>query len=267
MPEGHTIHRLARDQRPLFVGERLRVSTIMERFADGAALLDGRRLAAIDAHGKHLFYDFEDDVFLHVHLGLYGRVRSGHEPAPEPVGALRVRMETKASWLDLRGPAACDLLSPSERDAILARLGPDPLRADAEPERAYARIRKSRVSLAQLFMDQSVIAGIGNIYRAEILYRHGIDPFAPGTSLERATFDAAWTDLGKLMRAGVRAGRIVTTDPADRPKANGRVARGSSFYVYHRTGEGCRRCGAIVQSTLVAGRTLYWCPREQPAKA
>lgn len=266
MPEGHTIHRLARDQRPLFVGKKLRVSTIMERFAEQAALLDGRRLAAIDAYGKHLFYDFEDDVLLHVHLGLYGRVRSGTEPAPEPVGALRVRIETKGSWLDLRGPAACDLLSPEERDRILARLGADPLRADAEPERAYARIVKSRVSLAQLFMDQSVIAGVGNIYRAEILYRHKIDPFAPGNTLDRETFDALWPDLSRLMRAGVRAGRIVTTDPADRPKSGGRVARGASFYVYHRTGEPCRRCGAIVQSALVAGRTLYWCPREQTSK-
>jgi len=263
MPEGHTIHRLARDQRPLFVGKKLRISTIMERFAESAALLDGRRLSGIDAHGKHLFYDFGDDVLLHVHLGLYGRVRSGEEPAPEPVGALRVRMETKASWLDLRGPAACDIVAPEERDAILRRLGPDPLRSDADPDRAYARIAKSRVSLAQLFMDQSVIAGIGNIYRAEILYRHAIDPFAPGTSLARSVFDAAWPDLAKLMRSGVRAGRIVTTDPADRLRAGGRVSRSDSFYVYHRTGEPCRRCGAIVVSALVAGRTLYYCPREQ----
>ena len=266
MPEGHTIHRLAREQRPLFVGKKLRVSTIMERFDEQAALLDRRKLVGIDAVGKHLFYDFGAELFLHVHLGLYGRVRSGSAAAPEPIGALRVRMETPQAWLDIRGPAACDILGPEERDRILARLGPDPLRDDAEPERAYARIVKSRTSLAQLFMDQSVIAGIGNIYRAELLYRHGIDPFAPGSSLDRAVFDSAWADLVKLMRAGVRAGRIVTTDPTDRPRAKGRVSRGDSFYVYGRAGEPCRRCGAIVESALVAGRTLYWCPREQTSK-
>jgi formamidopyrimidine-DNA glycosylase len=179
VPEGHTIHRLARDHTPLLVGRAVSVSSPQGRFAAGAQLLDGRVVEGVEPYGKHLFYAFAGGLLLHVHLGLYGAFVRGSGPAPEPRGALRLRLTTDEHWVDLRGPTACEVFTPSERDAVLARLGPDPLRRDADPERAWARLSTSRRSVGELLMDQTVLAGVGNVYRAEALYRAGLSPFRP----------------------------------------------------------------------------------------
>ncbi|MEN0111305.1 MAG: DNA-formamidopyrimidine glycosylase family protein, partial [Planctomycetota bacterium] len=149
MPEGHTIHRVARDHGKLFAGERLAVSSPQGRFADGAAELDGRRLAEVEAIGKHLFYRWEGspkrrgkragdatDV-LHVHLGLYGKFRlhkSRDESGdwPKPRGAVRVRMVGADAAFDLNGPNRCELLDAEGYRRHAERLGPDPLRKDAD---------------------------------------------------------------------------------------------------------------------------------------
>ncbi|MCW2725873.1 MAG: Formamidopyrimidine-DNA glycosylase [Frankiales bacterium] len=161
MPEGHTIHRLAREHRALLVGRPVGVQSPQGRFTAGAALLDGSAVTRIDPYGKHLWYRFEGDQLLHVHLGLYGRWTGGLLPAPDPRGALRVRLTTDEAWLDLRGPTQCELATPGERTAVLARLGPDPLRPDADPGLAWARLSRSRTTIGQLLMDQSVLAGSG----------------------------------------------------------------------------------------------------------
>lgn len=133
MPEGHTIHRAARDQRPGLVGRPLAVDSPQGRFAEGAATLDGRVLKAIDAYGKHLFYRFEGELALHVHLGLFGRIRLSEPPPGEPVGEVRVRLASDALVASINGPTACEVLDPAQVDAIVARIGPDPLRLDADP--------------------------------------------------------------------------------------------------------------------------------------
>ncbi len=264
MPEGHSIHRLARRQRRLLVGRRVSASSPQGRFAEGAAQLDGRVLLGTDAWGKHLFHKY-DDLWLHVHLGLFGKYADGRVPAPEPRGALRLRLTSDEHWLDLRGPTACELLATPERDAIVARLGPDPLRASTDPEPAARRISRSRAPVGALLMDQAVIAGIGNVYRAELLFRHGVHPLLPGRELEPSTFAAMWEDLVVLMRAGVGSGRIVTTEPDDRERPYGRPRRLDAHYVYHRTGLPCRRCHAPVRSQQLVARTVYWCPVCQSA--
>jgi formamidopyrimidine-DNA glycosylase len=264
LPEGHTIHRLARDLGAAFQGQQVEASTLMERFADGAALLDGQVVERLDAHGKHLFVRFGPAAWLHVHLGLYGTFTVGRLPAPEPRGALRLRLVGGEHWADLRGPTACEVVTPAEKAAFHARLGPDPLRKDADPERAYARIARSRVAVGALLMQQEVVAGIGNVYRAEVLYRHGIEPHRPGRGVGREEWDGAWDDLRTLMRAGVRAGRIVTTRPEHRSRRTGRATRDDSHYVYRRTGLPCRLCGTAVLTEVMAARNLYWCPVCQP---
>lgn len=166
MPEGHTIHRLARDHSALLKGVAVGVSSPQGRFADGAGRLDGRTVTRIEPYGKHLWYSFSGTrERLHVHLGLYGKFTQGPLPAPEPRGALRLRLTTDASWLDLRGPTACELMAPPERSAVLARLGPDPLAAKPDGAAAFARLSRSRTPLGALLMDQSVLAGVGNVYR------------------------------------------------------------------------------------------------------
>lgn len=260
MPEGHTIHRLAREHNRLLVGHPVRASSPQGRFSEGAARIDGRVLERTDAVGKHLFHRY-GDVWLHVHLGLYGKFSTGVLPAPEPRGALRLRLLADGHWVDLRGPTACELVLPPELATIRARLGPDPLRRDADPDRAWVRIARSRVAIGALLMDQTVVAGIGNVYRAEILFRHRLVPHRPGRSVPRETWDALWLDLVALMRAGVRSGRIVTTLPVDRP--GGRVGRDTAHYVYRRAGLPCRVCGAEIRTEVMVGRNLYWCPRCQ----
>ncbi len=264
MPEGHTIHRLAKDHTPLLVGRPVAMASPQGRFATGAELLTGRVVERIDAYGKHLFYGFEGELLLHVHLGLYGKWQGGAGPAPEPRGALRLRMTTEQVWLDLRGPTACVVMSPPDRDAVVARLGPDPLRRDADPERAWARITKSRRAVGELLMDQKVLCGIGNVYRAEVLFRAGLSPFRPGNEVPRALWDPMWEDLRALLRAGVRQRRIITTEREDRGRRTGTPTRGDAHYVYRRQGLPCRRCGTAVRTEVMVGRNLFWCPVCQP---
>ncbi|MGN6605672.1 MAG: Fpg/Nei family DNA glycosylase [Jatrophihabitans sp.] len=263
MPEGHTIHRLARDQQKRFGGQVLHASSPQGRFAEGAALIDGRRLVRTEAYGKHLLHRYEGDRTLHVHLGLYGKFTTGSGEPPEPRGALRLRLIGSGAWTDLRGPTACELIDEPTLDALLARLGPDPLRNDADADLAYKRISRSRTSVAALLMDQKVIAGIGNVYRAEILFRHRVDPFLPGRDLPYETWQQLWPDLVTLMQAGVRAGRIVTVRPEDRPRKRGPLNRREAIYVYRHANEPCRLCGTTIRTEPLVGRNLFWCPNCQ----
>ncbi len=269
MPEGHTLHRLAKQHLATFGDQRLAVSSPQGRFAAGAALLDGRELSGVQAHGKHLFLGFAPagaprrrsaDRWLHVHLGLYGGFTFGAGAPPEPRGAVRARIVGDAAWADLRGPTACDVLTPEEVAGIRARLGDDPLRRDADPARAGERVRRSRAPLGALLMQQEVVAGVGNVYRAEALFRGRLDPWMPGRALTVEQWDALWTDLVVLLRDGVRRGRIVTTLPRDRSRRSGTVLREDAFYVYKRTGLPCRICGTPVVSEPMVARTLYRCP-------
>ena len=263
MPEGHTLHRLAREQQKLFGGRVVRASSPQGRFADGAALIDGQVLRRTEAWGKHLLHHYTGGPLLHVHLGLYGKFTGGSGDPPEPRGALRLRLINGERWMDLRGPTACEIFEPTQRRELLARLGPDPLRRDADPGRASARLSRSKTPIAALLMDQQVVAGIGNVYRAELLFRHRVDPFRPGRLLDEATWAAMWADLVTLMSAGVRTGRIVTVRPEDRPRARGRLTREESVYVYRRTGLPCRICGTEIRTQVIVGRNLFWCPNCQ----
>ena len=264
MPEGNELHRHANLQSDWFTGRILTVDAPNGRFAEGAALLSRRKLRAIEAYGKHLFYDFGPNRQLHVHLGLYGKYRSGEMPFPEPRGILRLRISDKAHWLELRGPTACDVLSDQQRATLLARIGPDPLSPDAEPKVAITRIRKSRAPIGALLMDQSVISGIGNIYRAELLFRAKLHPLTPGKTITVAKLLKLWSDAQTLMKAGMVDRRIVTTKPSDRPHPTGRARRFETHYVYRRKGLPCFVCGSEVAMKEFIGRKLYWCPCCQP---
>jgi endonuclease-8 len=260
MPEGHTIHRLANLQKKLFGGQVVTATSPQGRFSEGAALVDGHVLRTAEAVGKHLFQYYRGAPTLHIHLGLFGKVATGMGTPPEPRGALRLRLVAGGTWMDLRGPTACELLEPYEVAALVARLGPDPLRPDADPMRAWQRISRSPTAIGALLMDQKVLAGIGNVYRAEILYRHRVDPFLPGRLLPEQTWMAMWADLVTLMRSGVRTGRIETVRPEDRVRARGPLARADAGYVYRRQGLPCRVCGTEIRTEVMVGRNLFWCP-------
>ncbi|HWG94789.1 MAG TPA: DNA-formamidopyrimidine glycosylase family protein [Mycobacteriales bacterium] len=264
MPEGHTLHRLARDHTPLLVGRQISATSPQGRFAEGAEVLSGRTVERVRPYGKHLFYETSGDVLLHVHLGLYGAFTRGTGPSPAPRGALRLRLVAGDTWIDLRGPTACELFTPEDRDRVLARLGPDPLHRGSDPRPAWERLSRSRRAVGELLMDQSVLAGVGNVYRAEALYRVALSPFRPGREVPEDVWRAMWEDLQVLMRAGVRAGHIVTTEREDRERRTGRLRREDRFYVYRRHGQACRRCGSEVRTAVMAARNLFWCPVCQP---
>lgn len=265
MPEGHTLLRLAHTINDSFAGQMVEVSSPQGRFSESAAQLDGSRLVEAHSRGKHLFVGFEGDRYIHVHLGLYGRFDVYDGPAPAPVGQVRLRMQGTTSYADLRGATTCELLTETERAAVIDRLGPDPLRGDADPGQAWARISRSRAPIGALLMDQAVLAGVGNVYRAELLFRHRIHPLRPGQTLRRSQFAAMWHDLVQLMRDGVATGRIDTVDPEHTTDAMRRAPRpGGEVYVYRRHGQPCHVCGSKVRTAVLGARNLFWCPRCQP---
>ncbi len=270
MPEGHTLHRLAADLTAAFGGRRVSVSSPQGRFAESAALLDGLVLEGAEAWGKQLFIELTGERFVHVHLGLIGTfdVHAHVEEVPLPVGQVRLRLATPSSYADLRGAIACELMTVEQVSALVAKAGPDPLRADADPTRAWNRIRRSRKSIGALLMDQGVLAGVGNVYRAEVLFRQRLHPLRPGNTLRVGQWQAIWDDLVVLMADGVRSGRIDTVRPEHTPDAMGREPRrddhGGEVYVYRRHGQPCHVCGRKVSTAVLETRNLFWCSRCQP---
>jgi len=262
MPEGRALYRLAGELTDAFAGSPVRVGSPQGRFAESAALLDGQVLERAEAWGKQLFVAFPGERFVQVHLGLYGKldVHTGVDAVPDPVGQVRMRLVRTdgTAYADLRGATRCDLVGPARVAQVLADLGPDPLRADADPDRAWQRIRRSNRSIGDLLMDQKVLAGVGNVYRAEVLFRHRIHPLRPGRTLRVGQWQAMWDDLVALMRLGVERNRIDTVRDEHTPEAMGRDARrddhGGEVYVYRRTGDPCLVCGASVRTEVLAGR-------------
>jgi endonuclease-8 len=289
MPEGNEIHRWAERHATAFAGKPVRVDGPQGRFTD-SDLIDGRKLERVMAVGKHLGYDFGKDRILHVHLGLQGDFTEGSGPLPEVKGALRLRMWNAAAvkraalpggskphrwyseddgtdnlapetiaWVELRGPMDCSVYSQEKWERLLKRLGPDPLNGDGAEE-FVAKIRKSKKPIAALLMDQTVAAGVGNIFRAELLYRARLNPFTAGKDVEEKVLRSIWKDAGVLMKAAMTDRRIVTTKPSDRPHKRGKALKEEAHYVYRQQGRPCFVCGTNVLTKEMAGRNLFWCP-------
>jgi endonuclease-8 len=311
MPEGHSVHRIARQFTLHFVGKKVAASSPQGRFAAGAAQLDGHALVAATAVGKQMFLEFDHGLWMRVHLGMYGawdfagtvtadasapngrkasdneaslhsigaprltRLRMaeseklGEEAAsfpPDPIGQVRVRLLTDTTCADLRGPTACEVLSADEVAAVIAKLGPDPLvgSAAAGGRRFVAAVRRSATPIGLLLMDQSVVAGIGNVYRAELLFRARLDPHTPGKLIPEDTLHLLWRDWMTLLKRGVQTGQMLTMDGlSTAARARAIANRADRHWVYHRAGEPCRVCGTPIVVELAAGRKLYYCPKDQ----
>lgn len=269
MPEGHVIHRLANELNERFAGRDLHITSPQGRFAAEASLIDGAPITHAEARGKHLFIDIDaphPEHILYIHLGLIGEMR--FEPTDDVWGQIRLRIDNGEEAANLRGPQWCRLITDAEYDIAVAKLGEDPLREDASPDHLWPRVSRSGRSIGSLLMDQKLFAGVGNIYRAETLFRLGISPFLPGNQLERNEFDSIWFDLVGLMNDGVRAGRIDTVRPEHTPEAMNREPRkddhGGEVYVYRRSGQPCFVCGTNIAEKVMEGRNLFWCPGCQP---
>ncbi|KQR45437.1 DNA glycosylase [Microbacterium sp. Leaf161] len=331
MPEGHSVHRIARQFDRNFVGKTMLASSPQGRFAEGAAVLNGREAISVQAVGKQMFLEAEGDVWLRVHLGLYGawdfagdilvdptiasangrmgqtnqrgtvvdeeilddagenslasigaprRTRvhvrmseqtkgladEGLEWPPPVVGQVRLRLMTDITAADLRGPTACVLQTPEEMLASVAKLGPDPLVGDPvqNEERFVAAVRKKQTVIALLLMDQAVVSGIGNVYRAEMLFRQRLNPHTPGREVPEDVVRALWHDWVRLLAVGVETGQMMTMDDLSPDAYRAAMAsRDDRHWVYHRAGLPCRICGTEIALEEIGARKLYWCPRCQ----
>ena len=315
MPEGHSVHRIARQFARSFTGVPVAVSSPQGRFAAGAARLDGHAIVQSRAVGKQLFLEFDHHLWLRVHLGMYGawdfagdiavaalspaenggraagvvganedspwsigaprrtRLRMAEseqvqgdvgEWPPPPVGQVRVRLLTPTAVADLRGPTACEVQTPDEVDATIARLGPDPLVDPDGEEQFVANVRRRKVAIGQLLMDQEVVAGIGNVYRAELLFRARLDPYRPGSTIPEELLRDLWRDWVHLLTVGVETGQMLTMDGLEGDAlAAAKASRDDRHWVYHRAGEPCRVCGTPIATAVMATRNLYWCPKDQ----
>ena len=265
MPEGNETHRWAELHAAMFANKKVHVDSPQGRFTE-AGLLEGRSLVGVMAVGKHLGYDFgvvqRERRIVHVHMGLYGDFLEGRQPMPEPRGALRMRIWDKQQWLELRGPTDCSVWNEEQWQKLLERLGPDPLNKD-KPAKMIERISTRKTPIGALLMDQSIVSGLGNIFRAELLFRVRVSPFRPGNEVPAAVLTAIWKDALKLMPRAMVARRIVTTATKDRPHRKGEALDEEVHYVYRRKWRPCFVCGTTVEMKEMVGRNLFWCPHCQ----
>ncbi|AWB89498.1 Fpg/Nei family DNA glycosylase [Salinibacterium hongtaonis] len=339
MPEGHSVHRIARQFSLHFVGRPVAVSSPQGRFSAGAEKLDGHTMVDALAVGKQMFLEFDHGLWLRVHLGLYGawdfagditadatvasaggrmgqtnqrgtvaELVTGHdlvvpgaagsrgeneaslhsigaprrtrlrmseserqgedieEFPPPPIGQVRVRLLTTDAVADLRGPTACEVQTPDEVAVSIGKLGPDPLVGDPAEgeERFVAAVRKKATPIGLLLMDQSVVSGIGNVYRAELLFRARLDPYTPGKLVPEEVVRNLWRDWAHLLSIGVETGQMMTMDGLEGEAYVAALAsRDDRHWVYHREGQPCRVCGTHITMAMAAARKLYWCPNCQ----
>jgi len=260
MPEGHTIHRLARDMSEL-VGQQVSAASPQGRFPSEP--VDGAMIEQIEAYGKHLLVDLTPAgsgavQTVHVHLGMRGKWLRFSPVTGSAMRQVRLRLARADVAWDLIAPTTCELLGPPQRAALIERLGPDPLRPDADATEGQHRILSFRGSVGAAVMDQGVIAGVGNVFRAEALHACRIAPTRPARSLSPGQLRELWDELARMMARGVEDGRIITVDSADRLS----VPEDASRRVYKR--DSCYDCGTTVQVAELASRTSYACPRCQP---
>ncbi|RGA03571.1 formamidopyrimidine-DNA glycolase [Microbispora triticiradicis] len=250
MPEGHLVHRHAREQHEALAGRVVRAISPQGRF--DAAPYDARAVERVEALGKHLLYWLEGAPPIHVHLGMRGLFLRYDDPSAEPRRGTRLRLATGEVAFDLIAPMRCEPLDEGRLRALRAATGPDPLRGDADREDAVRRLLAAPAPVGAAVLDQRVWAGIGNAWRAELLFLTGLDPRAAGIGAEAA--GRLWDTAVRCLALGRDAGQVVS-DP-DAPDER---------WVYKR--ERCRRCGTAVRTWTLAARTAYACPLDQPAYA
>ena len=268
MPEGNSIHRFARVHNRDYAGRKVAVTSPQGRFAREAKRLNGLRFRRAEAYGKHLFHHWSGGLVVHVHLGMAGWFYRRTGTAPEPRPTVRMRLSARAVTTDLIGPPACEIMPDFARRALLERLGPDPLRRNFDPARAWERLRRRpKRSIGDALLDQAVLAGVGNIYRAEALFLTGIHPLRPAGSVTEEEWEALWKTVRRLMRRGVVQARIRTVDPREPPHpgaARGAAAEADDFYVYQA--DACRRCAGPIREFPLSGRRMFACETCQPRR-
>ena len=180
---------------------------------------------------------------------------------PEPIGQVRVRILTVDAVADLRGPTVCEVLGPARVSDIRGELGPDPLVDRKGEDRFLARIKRTGVPIGRALMNQKIVAGIGNVYRAEMLFRARLSPYLVANTLPDETLRALWDDWVGLLAIGVKTGQMLTMDGLTPTQRRAALAnREDRHWVYRRAGQPCRVCGTDIVMDIMEARKLYFCP-------
>jgi endonuclease VIII len=274
MPEGDTLHRTADGLRPYLVG---RLVTSARSGGPGATPQAGRLVGStvteVEAVGKNLLIRFDNGLELRTHLRMNGswhRYRPGERWRRPPARARLVLEVPGAVAVCFDAPVVELFETRAERlHPALARLGPDLLAADFETvdgaAEALSRLRdpaRADRSIAEALLDQRALAGIGNVYKSEVLYIERVDPWARVADVDDATLARLVETARRLLLANAdrrRGEQRVTT-------AGDRTAAGQLLWVYGRVGRPCRRCGALIQRRRQGSdlpRLTYWCQRCQ----
>ena len=269
MVEGHGVHRVANRHKQLLLHRTFKATSPNGRFTDGAQAIDGKQLYRIEAIGKNLFYFFGNGdaattVVVHIHFGMSGRFTtfsstSNNPPAVKPTTRLVLQDGKHTAHLSAMTCEVGDLV---QYTVWCAKLGPDPLRKDADFERLWnacgvPNCRGGRASIGAVLMDQKRIAGVGNIYRAEILFKAKVHPEQPANTLGREVFERVWFHCVDLMQRGVAEGSILTLDDAHQL-----LHPTKRRYVYNQSK--CIVCQNNVKSWTMKNRTCYGCLTCQP---
>jgi endonuclease-8 len=274
MPEGDTIHRIAAS-----LGPRL-THQVLERVTTQGLVRDlaGRTVQSVAAHGKHLVIELDGGTYLRAHLGMNGRFRAYDRErgdamlarlSPGRASLVLVTADGVYVWIGAPTIEISNRRAPRHGMAV-ASLGPDVLEADFDCRAAAARAAEHGSQLiAQVLLDQRVVAGIGNIWRSESLFAAGIDPRTRVADLDLEALAAIYAAAHRLMTASVgepahgaarafAAGRDLSARPS---------LRSAPYQVYSRTGQPCPRCGAAI-ACYALGEPPRWtwsCPTCQPA--
>lgn len=266
MPEGDTIFLAAATLQRVLAGEAVArfdsVFPALKRIADPQAIV-GRTIDSVTARGKHLLIAFSGGLTLRTHMRMNGawHVYPLGARWRRPAREARIVIETPRAVAVAFNVYVAELLTARElaRHAALRSLGPDLLAPDFDASEASRRIRaRGADAIADVLLDQRVLAGIGNVFKSEVLFIARVDPFAPVSRLSAAQIDAIVTIARDALATSVRVGRRTTRatlDPRER------------LWVYGRGGKPCRRCGGAIASrkTGADARLTYWCPHCQPA--
>jgi endonuclease-8 len=271
MPEGDTIFRAARTLQKVLGGH------VVTRFETAYAHLDrvdvdtpivGRTVEKCESAGKHLLIVFSGDLILRTHMRMNGSwhvYRHGERWWRGPQ-AMRVRIDT-ADWVAVafNVPVAEFVTARQlERSDPVARLGPDLLGAEFDRDEAVRRIIASGArSIATTLLDQRIVAGIGNIYKSEVLFMCGVHPDVPSSAVPLPVLEGMMELARKLLRDNVIEGtsaRIQTY--RNLRQLSSASEHDESLWVYGRRGKPCRKCGTAIEmkKTGLDARSTYWCP-------
>jgi len=273
MPEGDTLSRIAVALRPYLAGRVVKAARARLPGPQVSQIV-GRKIEAVDAVGKNLLIRFEGGLELRTHLGLHGswhRYRPG-ETWRRPASRAALVIEVPGAVAVCFDAPVVELFEARAEPVhpVLSTLGPDLLDDDFEMAEVVRRLRdpsRADAEVGNAVLDQRAVAGIGNVFKSEILFMERVSPFAPLRTLDDATLErvlaTAREQLQANARPGAAAGRTTTVDPR-----TGAKLAPSRLWVYDRAGRPCHRCGTIIRSGPQGGelpRTTYWCPSCQAA--